>query len=103
MTTFFRTEGRQTVDCWSVRMASFRTDHILAVRRLDGGGPNVPRSSVNPRANRAPTPRRARRPREGEPDVTRWLRNVGAQQLTSQVGCIRARHPPPRAAPICDD
>jgi hypothetical protein len=36
MTTFFRTEGRQTVDCWSVRMASFRTDHILAVRRLDG-------------------------------------------------------------------
>ncbi len=35
MTTFFRTEGRQTVDCWSVRMASFRTDHILAVRRLD--------------------------------------------------------------------
>jgi len=35
MTTFFRTDGRQTVDCWSVRMASFRTDHILAVRRLD--------------------------------------------------------------------
>lgn len=35
MTTFFRTEGRPTVDCWSVRMASFRTDHILAVRRVD--------------------------------------------------------------------
>ncbi|MFV0318181.1 MAG: hypothetical protein ACK5O2_14620 [Microthrixaceae bacterium] len=35
MTTFFRTEGRQSVDCWSVRMASFRTDHILAVRRED--------------------------------------------------------------------
>lgn len=35
MTTFFRTEGRQTVDCWSVRMASFRTDQILAVRRVD--------------------------------------------------------------------
>lgn len=35
MTTFFRTEGRRTVDCWSVRMASYRTDHILAVRRLD--------------------------------------------------------------------
>jgi hypothetical protein len=33
MTTFFRTEGRRTVDCWSVRMASFRTDQILAVRR----------------------------------------------------------------------
>lgn len=35
MTTFFRTEGRRTVDCWSVRIASFRTDQILAVRRLE--------------------------------------------------------------------
>lgn len=34
MTTFFRTEGRRTVDCWSVRMASFRTDQILAIRRM---------------------------------------------------------------------
>ena len=34
MTTFFRTDGRrQAVDCWSVRVASFRTDHIVAVRR----------------------------------------------------------------------
>jgi len=37
MTTFFRNEGgRQAVDCWSVRVASFRTDHILAIRRHDG-------------------------------------------------------------------
>lgn len=35
MTTFFRTDGRPTVDCWSVRMASFRTDQILAVRRVE--------------------------------------------------------------------
>jgi hypothetical protein len=35
MTTFFRTEGRRTVDCWAVRMASFRTDQVLAVRRRD--------------------------------------------------------------------
>ncbi|MCC6185099.1 MAG: hypothetical protein IT194_10610 [Microthrixaceae bacterium] len=35
MTTFFRTDGRPTVDCWSVRMASFRTDEILAIRRLE--------------------------------------------------------------------
>lgn len=35
MTTFFRTEGRQTVDCWAIRMASFRTEQILAVRRVD--------------------------------------------------------------------
>lgn len=33
MTTFFRTEGRRGIDCWSVRMASFRTDQILAIRR----------------------------------------------------------------------
>jgi hypothetical protein len=35
MTTFFRTEGRPTVDCWAVRVASFRTDQILAIRRRD--------------------------------------------------------------------
>jgi hypothetical protein len=35
MTTFFRTDGRPTVDCWSIRMASFRTDEILAIRRLE--------------------------------------------------------------------
>lgn len=34
MTTFFRNEaGRQTVDCWSVRVASFRTELIVAIRR----------------------------------------------------------------------
>jgi len=38
MTTFFRTnEQRQVVDCWSTRMASFRTCDILIIRRLDGG------------------------------------------------------------------
>ena len=36
MTTFFRTDGRRGVDCWSVRMASFRTDEILAIRRRSG-------------------------------------------------------------------
>lgn len=36
MTTFFRNEGgRQAVDCWSVRVASFRTDHIMTIRRHD--------------------------------------------------------------------
>ena len=36
MTTFFRNDGgRQAVDCWSVRIASFRTDHIMAIRRHD--------------------------------------------------------------------
>jgi len=36
MTTFFRTDGRPSVDCWSVRMASFRTEEILTVRRHEG-------------------------------------------------------------------
>jgi hypothetical protein len=36
LTTFFRTTSdRQVVDCWSVRLASFRTSEILAVRRLE--------------------------------------------------------------------
>jgi hypothetical protein len=36
MTTFFCTaSGRQVVDCWSTRLASFRTSEILIIRRLD--------------------------------------------------------------------
>lgn len=36
MTTFFRTDdGRQRVDSWSVRIASFRTDQISVIRRVD--------------------------------------------------------------------
>lgn len=42
MTTFFRTDGRrQAVDCWSVRVASFRTDHIVAVRRREDAAPGA--------------------------------------------------------------
>jgi hypothetical protein len=34
MTTFFRiTSGRQVVDSWSIRLASFRTTDVVAVRR----------------------------------------------------------------------
>jgi len=36
LTTFFRTtSARQVVDCWSIRLASFRTSEILAVRRIE--------------------------------------------------------------------
>lgn len=36
MTTFFRTTSdRQVVDCWSTRLASFRTTEILIVRRIE--------------------------------------------------------------------
>ena len=36
MTTFFRTDsGRTVVDTWSIRVASFRTAEILAIRRLE--------------------------------------------------------------------
>lgn len=36
MTTFFATASdRQVVDCWSTRIASFRTSEILIVRRLN--------------------------------------------------------------------
>jgi hypothetical protein len=36
MTTFFRCgDGREVIDSWSTRMASFRTADLLAVRRRD--------------------------------------------------------------------
>lgn len=36
MTTFFRSNSdRQSFDCWSVRVASFRTNSILSIRRVD--------------------------------------------------------------------
>ena len=36
MTTFFRRgDGREVVDCWSTRMASFRTADLLMVRRRE--------------------------------------------------------------------
>ena len=42
MTTFFCSNaGRQTVDCWSVRMASFRTDSILWIRRLEAASAEI--------------------------------------------------------------
>lgn len=37
LTTFFRSDrGHSTLDSWSVRIASFRSADIRAVRRLDG-------------------------------------------------------------------
>ncbi len=36
MTTFFALgDGRRVVDCWSSRLASFRTSEILIIRRTD--------------------------------------------------------------------
>lgn len=40
MTTFFVTgERRQVVDCWSTRLASFRTSEVLIIRRIDAVPP----------------------------------------------------------------
>lgn len=36
LTTFFRTDsGRRVVDCWSVRLASFRTSEVVRIRRVE--------------------------------------------------------------------
>jgi hypothetical protein len=36
MTTFFRTgSGRNVVDTWSTRVASFRTSEVVIIRRLE--------------------------------------------------------------------
>lgn len=40
MTTFFRTgSGRNVVDTWSTRIASFRTSEVIVIRRLDHAEP----------------------------------------------------------------
>lgn len=52
MTTFFRTDGdRQVVDCWSTRLASFRTSDLVIIRRRETtepvtiGGPHLEAAS----------------------------------------------------------
>ena len=36
LTTFFRTDaGRRVVDCWAVRLASFRTAEVTKIRRVE--------------------------------------------------------------------
>lgn len=40
MTTFFRNDARrQVVDCWSTRLASFRTAEIVIIRRRETNEP----------------------------------------------------------------
>ena len=40
MTTFFASDGRRgTLDCWSVKMASFRTDRIVKIIRREVARP----------------------------------------------------------------
>ena len=40
MTTFFGNEAHRTsLDCWSVKVASFRTERILKILRRPTGGP----------------------------------------------------------------
>ena len=42
MTTFFRNDGgRQAVGSWSVRVASFRTDHVVMIRRQEAASAEV--------------------------------------------------------------
>jgi hypothetical protein len=42
MTTFFRQgDGRDVIDSWSTRMASFRTADLLAVRRRELAEPTL--------------------------------------------------------------
>jgi hypothetical protein len=42
MTTFYRCrDGRETIDVWATRIASFRTADILRVRRVEDAVPTV--------------------------------------------------------------
>ena len=47
MTTFFRRgDGKEVVDCWSTRMASFRTADLLMVRRREPALRLVPNAAA---------------------------------------------------------
>jgi hypothetical protein len=63
MTTFFALDGeRLVVDCWSTRLASFRTSEIMIVRRrvpapdaeLTGQGTYAPSQAIDDSATTAP-------------------------------------------------
>ena len=64
MTTFFALGGeRLVVDCWSTRLASFRTSEIMIVRRrtptgsdgaVDGQGTYAPSQAIDDNATTAP-------------------------------------------------
>lgn len=57
MTTFFAlADERLVVDCWSTRLASFRTSEILIVRRraADDQGTYVPSQAIDDKATTAP-------------------------------------------------
>jgi hypothetical protein len=42
MTTFFRRgDGRDVIDSWSTRMASYRTADLMVVRRVEGAPATV--------------------------------------------------------------
>lgn len=54
MTTFFATGvGKQVVDCWSTRLASFRTSEVLIIRRL-ADGPSMGLDATPPVARATP-------------------------------------------------
>jgi hypothetical protein len=43
MTTFFQHgSGRQVIDAWSTRIASYRTSEIVKIRRVDGHAATPP-------------------------------------------------------------
>ena len=51
MTTFFATRpNRHVVDCWSERVASFRTAEVLIIRRVTGSATEIPLADVQLRS-----------------------------------------------------
>lgn len=41
LTTFFSTAGREYVDSWAIRLASYRTGDIACIRRLESAEQDV--------------------------------------------------------------
>jgi hypothetical protein len=50
MTTFFeQRDGRSVVDCWSTRVASFRTSDVLIIRRIPSPDVDAPDAAAGAR------------------------------------------------------
>ncbi len=50
MTTFFAVDGgRRVVDCWSMRLASFRTSEVVIIRRIERVLPAIDPADDRPR------------------------------------------------------
>src|SRR3982751_1915905 len=72
LTTFFGTDGRRrALDCWSTKVASFRTDRIMKIRRLAEPAPGTAPGTAPDRARTTGTATQPATPETGAREAAR--------------------------------